>query len=37
MLDFSGILAAILGLFENLFGSILGPLLEMFGTIFPSS
>ena len=37
MFDFSSIITAILGLFQNLFGSILGPLLDLFGGNFPGS
>lgn len=37
MFDFGGIFAAVFGLFENLFGAILGPLFELIGDIFPGS
>jgi hypothetical protein len=37
MLDFGGILAAVFGLFESLFGAILAPLFELIGGVFPVS
>ncbi len=36
MFDFSSILTAILGLFQDLFGSILDPLMQLIGSLFPT-
>jgi hypothetical protein len=37
MLDFGGLLSAILGIFEGLFSQILGPLFDLFGGVFPGA
>jgi hypothetical protein len=36
MLDFGGLFASVLTIFQDLFTQILGPVLELFGGIFPS-
>ncbi len=35
MFDFGGILAAIFGIFQDLFAAILGPVFELIGGILP--